>query len=221
MGLSIKKLIADSREAGSFASSMRRRRHKVFNRLLESTPRPLTILDLGGTAAFWKMLGFPNGSVKIILMNLQAEAVDDPRFESVAGDARDLRAFGDRSVDIVFSNSVIEHVGDFADQQRMAEEICRVAERYFVQTPNAYFPIEPHFLVPGFQFMPLNVRAFLLTKFHLGWMPRQPNFARAREAAASVQLLTPTQFRRLFPKAMYYEERLFGLTKSMVAFHGW
>ncbi len=61
--------------------------------------------------------------------------------------------FGDREFDIAFSNSVIEHVPPEL-QAAFAAEVSRVADRYFVQTPNRYFPIEPHYQLPLFQFLP-------------------------------------------------------------------
>ncbi|MGH7860878.1 MAG: methyltransferase domain-containing protein [Candidatus Dormibacteraceae bacterium] len=82
-----------------------------------------------------------------------------PPFQSVIGDARDLAQFQAQAFDVAFSNSVIEHVGGADDQRRMASEAMRVASHYFVQTPKHYFPIEPHFLVPGFQFMPSGLKA--------------------------------------------------------------
>lgn len=57
-----------------------------------------------------------------------------------------MKQFQDNEFDAVFSNSVIEHVGDYEAQRQMANEIMRVGKRYFVQTPNFYFPIEPHIL---------------------------------------------------------------------------
>jgi hypothetical protein len=116
---------------------------------------------------------------------------------------------------------VIEHVGGIEDQSKMANEIRRVGRRYFVQTPNAYFPIEPHFLVPGFQFMPAQMRALLLTKARLGWMPREPSLSKALETVSSIRLLTTAEMRHLFPEAKIYKERFFGMTKSIVAYHGW
>jgi Methyltransferase domain len=51
---------------------------------------------------------------------------------------------------------------------RKLQRRMRVAKRYFVQTPNRYFPIEPHFLFSGFQFLPLPVKRWLLMLFSLG-----------------------------------------------------
>lgn len=87
----------------------------------------------------------------------------------MAGDARDLTAFGDKEFDIVFSHSVIEHVGGFEDQRRMANEIKRVGKRYFLQTQNRFFTMETHFLVPMFQFFPVWLKVLLISHFDLGW----------------------------------------------------
>ena len=67
-----------------------------------------------------------------------------------------------------FSNSVIEHVPPQL-QSKFAEEVARVATRYFVQTPNRYFPIEPHYQLPLFQFLPKGIRKALNKRFALGW----------------------------------------------------
>jgi Methyltransferase domain len=213
--------IADHRHPSSLASHLRARRLEFFEHLLSEVPSPVTILDIGGTASFWQTLKYTDDRVKVTLLNIWPEAMDDPRFESLVGDARDLSAFGDRSIDIVYSNSVIEHVGSFDDQRKMAAEIRRVAKRYFVQTPSFWFPLEPHFLVPGFQFMPVELRAFLLTQSRLGWVPRERDRRRAREIASSIRLLTTEQMRTLFPDAIVHHERFIGMTKSVVLYHGW
>jgi 2-polyprenyl-3-methyl-5-hydroxy-6-metoxy-1,4-benzoquinol methylase len=70
--------------------------------------------------------------------------------------------FQNDEFDIVFSNSVIEHVGSYEEQNLMASEVRRVGKRYFIQTPNLFFPIEPHFLFPFFQFLPLDYRVTLI-----------------------------------------------------------
>lgn len=214
--------LADNRNAGSLAARLRRRRGALFRRLLESVPRPVRLLDLGGTQRYWEVVepaGLPG--VEIVLLNREAPEVTRPGFLGVAGDARDLSDIRDGAFDVVFSNSVIEHVGDLDDQRAMASEIQRVGRRFFVQTPNRYFPLEPHFLFPGFQFLSVEARAQLLMRFRLGWYPRIPDPARAREVAASIRLLTEAELRSLFPDATIHHERLAGLTKSLIATGGW
>jgi SAM-dependent methyltransferase len=221
--LSILKSLVDNRSASSLATTMRKRRFAFFLSLLGTVPRPIRVLDVGGTQEFWDMMGVAAlGDVRVTLLNLAAPPVSAASFESVAGDARDLSRYPDSSFDVVFSNSVIEHLGpDFADQKRMADEIRRVGKRYFVQTPNRYFPLEPHFLTPGFQFYPLDLRVWLVSNFNVGWYKRIPDKAKARREVESISLLSRGDLRRLFTGARIYEEKIAGLTKSFVAYGGW
>jgi hypothetical protein len=140
---------------------------------------------------------------------------------SIVGDARDMRGVRDQEFDVVFSNSVIEHVGSFSDQAAMASEVRRVGERYFIQTPNKYFPIEPHFLVPGFQFLPLGIRARLHARRDLGWWKKADSYEAALAEVSTIRLLTERDVRKLFPEARVFKERFYGLTKSFIAYHGW
>ncbi len=142
------KKIADNREQTSLASSLRRKRFGFFVSLLERLEKPVRILDVGGTQRFWEVMAFTAGDgIEITLLNLTLEPVNNPNFTSVIGDALSMSQIADQYFDVVFSNSIIEHVGEYEDQRRMAEEIKRVGKRYFVQTPNRYFPLEPHFFV--------------------------------------------------------------------------
>lgn len=212
--------IADTRNPNSLASKLRRKRFAIFKDLLASVPRPLRILDVGGTEAYWRdseVLDDP--AIGVTLLNVDFPTQDSSRVTHVKGDARAL-PFEAGTFDIVYSNSVIEHVGGFAEQQRMSREIRRVGSRYFVQTPNYYFPIEPHFLVPGFQFLPVSTRARMLASFDLGWSTREPDLAAARDIVDSVKLLKRGEFAALFPGATIYDERYLGLTKSFIAYGG-
>lgn len=119
--------------------------------------------------------------------------------------------------DFCFSNSVIEHVGTRDDQLRMAREVRRVGRGYFVQTPNRYFPLEPHFLVPGWQFAPVSVRTFLLQQKDLGWVRRVKDRSLARAVVESIRLLTLEEIQVAFPDGKIYHERICFLTKSFVA----
>jgi hypothetical protein len=213
--------ISDNRDPTSLATRMRRRRFAFFRGLLDTLPRPVRILDVGGTAEFWRNMDAPLAELEITLLNPLPAPADGP-FHIIQGDARDLGAYDDRSVDVVFSNSVIEHLGPhFDDQRRMATEIRRVGKRYFVQTPNRYFPLEPHFLTPGFQYLPVGARAWLVSHFSLGWYPRIADRAHALREVEQIVLLSARQVRDLFPGARIYRERVLGLTKSFVAYSGW
>jgi SAM-dependent methyltransferase len=213
------KKLADIRKNDSLAVRLRRKRFALFLSLIRPLPRPLTILDVGGTQRFWETMGFADErDTEITLLNLEKAKVSHPNFTSIIGDGRDLRRFKDGQFDVVFSNSVIEHVATFEEQQRMAREIVRAGKMYFVQTPNRYFPIEPHFLVPFFQFFPLRLQIFLITHFRLGWYRRLPDKREAAALARSIRLLTEREFRALFPEAHIRKEKLLGVTKSFVAY---
>lgn len=215
------KLIVDNRNRGSIASKLRQRRTAFFKSLLEFLEPPVRILDVGGTDQYWKMIGgLGKKEVSITLLNLESSVTSLPNFISISGDARHLE-FENKSFDVVFSNSVIEHVGDYKDQKSMANEVRRVGKRYFVQTPNRYFPLEPHFVFPFFQFLPLRFRMYLLMNFNLGWFPKTPDEVKSRQIVESIQLLGKSEVKALFPEASIYEERFLGLTKSFVAYGGW
>lgn len=213
--------IANNRDQRSLAIRFRRQRFAFFLSLLSRLKRPIHILDIGGTESYWKMLMLDaDEQVFITLLNLKEEGVSLPNVISLAGDARSL-TMDNASFDVVFSNSVIEHVGSYQDQQRMANEVRRVGKCYFVQTPNRDFPLEPHFLFPFFQFLPVRTRIWLLQNFNLGWFPRTPDAVKAKEVVESVRLLDRHEFAELFPDSIIYEEKVLGLTKSFVAYGGW
>jgi hypothetical protein len=210
--------LADNRSPDSLATSLRRRRFARFLELIEGVKRPVSILDVGGDEGFWRTMGLAGDpDYRIALLNRYAVPTRSENCESLVGDATHMPELGDREFDAVFSNSVIEHVGDFEAQRAMAREIQRVGNRYFVQTPNRYFPIEPHFLVPLFQFLPVSLRVALVRRFDLGWYRRIPDAGEARRHVLAHRLLGEAEMRRLFPHATLEREKLFGLTKSLTA----
>jgi ubiquinone/menaquinone biosynthesis C-methylase UbiE len=208
---------ADNRDPNSLSSRMRAKRNEQFKSLLDSLPRPLKILDVGGTQTVWETIRLVDQpEVHITILNLEQKECRYKNVHSVVGDARDMRGFHDCQFDIVYSNSVIEHVGNMDQMAKMASEVRRVGSRYFVQTPNRYFPIEPHFVFPMFQFLPLSIRTLMVQKFSLGWIAKQPDRNRAAEEVQSINLLSRRELRFLFPDGRMMEERLLGLTKSLI-----
>ncbi|HAV60892.1 MAG TPA: methyltransferase type 11 [Verrucomicrobiales bacterium] len=209
---------ADNRDPQSLASRLRRKRTELFAQLLLPFAEPVRVLDIGGTPSFWlnNAPALPR-RCHITLLNL--EPVADSGLENVkclVGDAR-ATGFADGAYDVVFSNSVIEHVGTLFDQMAMAREVRRVSRAYFVQTPNRYFPMEPHFLFPFWQFLPTWFRAALHRRFGLGWMQRQPDPLLARAGVEQVRLLTTAEMTGLFADAQIKRERVVGFTKSLIA----
>jgi hypothetical protein len=133
------------------------------------------------------------------------------------GDARAMPQFTDKQFDIVYSNSTIEHVGNYLDQKNMANEVARVGKQYYIQTPNRYFPIEPHFVFPFFQFLPISIRVWLVQNFKLGWFPKIPDYQKALSEVKDTRLMAKSEVQALFPDAEIFEEKYFGLAKSFVA----
>lgn len=218
--LSIRSL-ADSEAPDSFANKLRAKRFRQFEASIARLPRPLKILDVGGENAFWENRGWASrNDVKIFSLNLVAQEQQYENIVPLAGDATDLSEFGDKSFDVAFSNSVIEHLFTFQSQTRMASEVRRVGKSFWVQTPNFWFPMEPHFHVPGWQWMPLEWRVSLLQRKRCGWRGPCPDRAKAREYVSELHLLSGREMRELFPDAILLKERFFGLTKSWTAVGG-
>jgi hypothetical protein len=205
---------------GRVESEARHARHVRFVRLLSGLQRPLSILDVGGSYDYWQQLGCADlGEVRVTLLNTYVQPDLPAPFVSVVGDARDLSRYADYSFDVVFSNSVIGHVGTFVDQQRMAAELRRVGRRYFVQTPNQGFPIDWRTLVPFFHFLPATAQAWCFHHFRVGAYERVADRAQCLNLATRIRNIRWKELAVLFPGAVVVAERFFGLTKSFMI-HG-
>lgn len=210
--------MVDFRKDDSVITKIRLRRIALFKELISPLPRPVKIIDVGGTELFWKRMGFADDeNYQITILNLSKTEGHHSNISLVIGDARDMSEFGDEAFDVAFSNSVIEHVGGPAEQRQMAEEVMRVGKRYFVQTPNRSFPFEPHYLFPFFQFFPLSLKIFLIRRWH----PRISDKEKATKAAKSVRLLRRQDVADLFPEGKIFDEKLLGLASSFIVYGGW
>ena len=211
--------LADNSRVDSLATRLRDRRFQLLDPLLRLYGESATVLDVGGTPAFWRSaLANRDWKLRLTILNLSSfEESGGLPMESIVGDARDMSQFSDQAYDICFSNSVIEHVGGWADQQAMAQEVARVGISYFVQTPNRSFPLEPHFLVPGWQLMPMALKKAMHTHYNLGWMQAEPDSRQAEADIAQIRLLSAKEMTRLFPDGTVTKERIGPFTKSFIA----
>jgi 2-polyprenyl-3-methyl-5-hydroxy-6-metoxy-1,4-benzoquinol methylase len=146
-------------------------------------------------------MGFSKSKdIKITILNIAWQEISAKEYITfIKGDATDLGMLSDKSFDVVFSNSVIEHIPGTKNRIKMAEEIMRVGKSYFVQTPNFYFPFEPHFLFPCFQYFPLKIKLFLLKRFNMGWFTKCKDDNEAMELLKYNQLLKLSELKQCFP----------------------
>jgi hypothetical protein len=219
---SLMRRLADVGRPGSFSNRMRARRFQGFDRLVEEATagldRPARILDVGGTNRFWEHRGWTDrDDVEIVTVNLAAEPRVHPNVQPCVGDATDLSDFPDGAFDVVFSNSVIEHLGNLDSQAAMAWEVRRLARRYWVQTPNYWFPVEPHFLTLCWHWLPRRVRVALLRRHRFGWRGPCPDPEGARATVDEIRLMKRRELKRLFPDAELRAERIGPFVKSFVA----
>jgi hypothetical protein len=137
-------------------------------------------------------------------------------FTICAGDATTLTQFRGNSFDIVHSTSVIEHVGNWACIERFAREANRLAPFQFVQTPNYWVPVEPHYVRLFHHWMPWPLRLH----FHLRRNKQQLSRSLAALDAEPF-LLNVRTMRVLFPFSRIMRERFLVLfTKSLIAVRG-
>lgn len=204
---------------GRISPIFRRRRFRRFLERIQPQPHE-RILDVGGYAETW----VPHApcAKSIDLINLHEAPVTEAQAGShgltaLVGDGTGLD-FPDASYDIVFSNSVIEHVGDVEAQRRFAEEIRRVGGRLWVQTPARSFFIEPHYIAPFIHWLPKSLQAKLIRNFTVrGWVER-PSPERVQALIDEIRLLSRREFAALFPDCEILSERfLFVFVKSYVA----
>jgi hypothetical protein len=177
----------------------------------------MSVIDLGGTVEAWLRAPIRPGSVHVV--NLEPElATDTPGWiRAEQGNACDLPAhISNATYDMVFSNSVLEHVGGHAQRMRFAESVHKLGDSHWVQTPYRYFPVEPHWLFPGFQFLPLALRARLSQQWPLAHTKSSTRHE-GLEAAMWVELVSRSEMAYYFPSSVIHAERMAGLTKSIVA----
>jgi hypothetical protein len=200
-----------------FHKHFRAKRMRRFWRRFGLTP-DTRVLDVGGYAFNWTLLPtFP----RLTLLNLSLPTETHlsgcrQRHTWVVADGQHL-PFKDKAFDIVYSNSVIEHLGDTMSQQAFAREIRRVGVCYYVQTPNRRFPVEPHLLVPLVHYLPRSLQKRLLRNFTVWGLMTRPSSQEVERFLQEVRLLDEREMQRLFPGAQIWHEHVLGLTKSPIA----
>jgi ubiquinone/menaquinone biosynthesis C-methylase UbiE len=205
-----------------YSNVFRRRRFNRFLSLVDSVAepgKPARILDIGGRADYWDGLKplWGHRSLDITVVNLEPAPEGASDYRHVHGDARNLSQFTDDSFQIVHSNSVLEHVGSWADKAAMAREIRRLAPHHFIQTPNFWFPIEPHFRTLFIHWYPRPWQSAMLMRRPRGYHS-VTDYDDAMLRIEGIALLTQGEMARLFPDSRIEREWFGPLAKSLIAF---
>jgi hypothetical protein len=176
----------------------RRRKFDLFMEALRPGPET-RVVDVGvgdtgfgtepGVAAshnfFEALYPWPQRITAVSDVPLPNFAREFPAVRCVTASGTNL-PFEDDEFDVAFSNAVIEHVGGRDQQRRFVAELCRVAPRVFVSTPNRWFPVETHTLVPFVHWLPQAARDSVFR-------------ALRRRAWEGVELLSRRELVALFP----------------------
>jgi len=221
--VALDKLINYKSES-SFGSKLRARRIAPLLSLIENISLrdgKVSIIDIGGTTEYWRILplGFVEKfNIHITIVNLPGTVLPEnhDHFSYCSADGCELSDIPDHSYHISHSNSVIEHVGNWERMKSFAWHMRRIAQYYYVQTPNFWFPIEPHCLTPFFHWFPLPVQTWLVQRFSLGSWKKVPSIDSAVKHVESYRLITKSMFRVLFPDAIIRTETVLGLPKSII-----
>jgi hypothetical protein len=137
---------------------------------------------------FEAMYPWPERITAVSDVPLPHFAQEFPQVETVTADGREL-PFLDGAFDVAFSNAVVEHVGGRRDQRRFVHELCRVARRVFVSTPNRWFPVETHTLLPLVHWLPRGPRERIFSVLR-------------RDRWQGVELLGARELLELFPETV-------------------
>jgi SAM-dependent methyltransferase len=187
--------IGQIRIASRISSVARRRMFQQFMAVVQPDAQH-TVLDIGVTSDvanresnYFEQL-YPYKSQITCVGTEDASHLETAypglRFRQIV--AHERLPFGDQAFDIGFSNAVLEHVGSAARQRLFIAEICRVAKRVFVTTPNRWFPVEPHTSLPLVHYLPKPVFRRLLSGTRYGFWAEEGN----------LNLLTSSEFRACF-----------------------
>jgi ubiquinone/menaquinone biosynthesis C-methylase UbiE len=202
----------------------RTKRLKAFAEMYPNL-QELSVLDVGGSEIIWNLLKKKFGLAPkrlVLLNNNEVHLENDCDYEVVTADARAI-PFPDKSFDLVFSNSVIEHVGDELDKAKYASECQRVGKEIYIQTPNRWFPVEPHILAVFIHWLPRPLYKKLhfvsimhLYQVYLKLVKGSPGSVNTAYWVETADLLSLEQVRQLFPSKKVTSERVLGYSKSFI-----
>lgn len=197
----------------------------MFYRLIRPT-QETRVLDIGaeinpdGTGGLQLIDSYP-WEKNITAVNLSHEHVLKikkyyPEVNAHLGDACNL-PWPDKHFDVVYSNAVIEHVGGFDNQKKMAAEVMRVGKRWFVATPNRWYPFEFHLRLPFVTWLPGHCY------LKIGGLIRYNHVRRKYVFAAKphgIRLMTAKELEQCFPDSRIIKQRVTFMAETLITIGG-
>lgn len=174
----------------------RKKRFNVFLNKISPTSA-MSLLDVGGYPSSWTQYKPVVGCLDILNIHpVKLNEIDCLHYniQTIIGDGCNLD-FPNNSYDIVFSNSVIEHVGSYENQKAFANEIRRVGKRLWIQTPAYECFIEPHYLAPFIHWLPKKWQKKLVRNFTIRGLLDQPTSEEVDKMVETTHLLGSAKIR--------------------------
>jgi SAM-dependent methyltransferase len=198
-------------------------RRKRLAELLRIYPdiESYSVLDVGGRPFMWNLLKEYYDVVpdRLVLLNTPSETAlpESDDYSVKIADGCNL-PYSDKSFDLVFSNSVIEHVGQKEEMIQFSKECERVGHNIYIQTPNRWFPVDAHLGVAFIHWLPRPLYkklSFLSLRypFTINNPTQKRDFDLEFE---TTYLLTLKQLERLFPQKRIISEKFLFFIKSFI-----
>lgn len=199
-----------------FMMRFRPARMQAIRTMFPKLNQQAAVLDVGGTSAWWKDMSVATKDITIVNLDTAHQTTVESagyKFSCANGCAL---PFADRSFDLAFSNSVIEHVGGWEDQKKFAQELLRCGRDIYLQTPNKWFPVEPHLIAPFIHWLPFHIQRRLVRWFSVwGWVTK-PSQQEIDDCIKNIRLLTASEVHTLFKGCDIKAEKFLWMTKSFL-----
>ena len=156
-------------------------------------------------------------AVNISNQHIQFIKESYPEINTVVGNACNLN-WPDKYFDIIYSNAVIEHVGSLENQKQFASEIMRVGKKWFVTTPNRWYPFEFHSRLPFVTWLPKH--GYLWASKVLDYNHTNKKYEFFSKNNRNLRLMSVKELKQCFPGSRIIKQRITFLPETLIAYGG-
>lgn len=203
----------------------RKRKLELFYNMLRPSEQT-KVLDVGGEVnprggSDLQFIDSYPWKKNLAAVNLSCEHISrikehHPEIDARVEDALSL-PWPDKYFDVVYSNAVIEHVGDFEKQKQMASEIMRVGKRWFVTTPNRWYPFEFHMRLPFVTWLPGSAYLRVGKIISYNHVRKKYMFGINHDG---LRLMTARELKLCFPYSTIIKQRITFMAETLIAIGG-